>query len=67
MSELVAGSVAPSSSTTDTASSVGPLIGFADVEGQGDRSLGHEVQLATPLLLISKVIRLLEDLKKRII
>lgn len=32
-----------------------PAIGFVDVEGQGDRHLSHEIMLATPLLLLSKV------------
>lgn len=32
-----------------------PLVGFIDVEGQGDRHLSYEVLLATPLLLLSKV------------
>lgn len=32
-----------------------PVIGFVDVEGQGDRHLSHEIMLATPLLLLSKV------------
>ena len=31
------------------------VIGFIDVEGQGDRHLSHEIMLATPLLLLSKV------------
>lgn len=32
-----------------------PAIGFVDVEGQGDQHLSHEIILATPLLLLSKV------------
>lgn len=37
------------------ASTLSPAIGFVDVEGQGDRHLSHEIILATPLLLLSKV------------
>lgn len=32
-----------------------PAIGFVDVEGQGDKRKGHEILLATPLLLLSQV------------
>ena len=32
-----------------------PEIGFVDVEGQGDRHQSHDILLATPLLLLSKV------------
>lgn len=32
-----------------------PYIAFADVEGQGDESVDHDVRLATPFLLLSKV------------
>jgi len=30
-------------------------VAFADVEGQGDESVDHDVRLATPFLLLSKV------------
>lgn len=32
-----------------------PMIGFVDMEGQGDRSAERDVRLATPFLLISQV------------
>ncbi|CAN0237949.1 unnamed protein product, partial [Ectocarpus sp. 4 AP-2014] len=32
-----------------------PYVVFADVEGQGDESVDHDVRLATPFLLLSKV------------
>lgn len=32
-----------------------PLIGFVDVEGQGDKHISYDVLLATPLLVLSKV------------
>lgn len=32
-----------------------PTIAFVDMEGQGDKSPEHDVRLATPFLLISKV------------
>mmetsp|Transcript_109002 Transcript_109002/g.351812 ORF Transcript_109002/g.351812 Transcript_109002/m.351812 type:complete len:402 (-) Transcript_109002:79-1284(-) len=37
-----------------------PKMVFLDVEGQGDKGLRHDVKLATPLLLISKVVILHE-------
>lgn len=33
----------------------GPTIAFADMEGQGDQSADHDIRLATPFLLLSKV------------
>lgn len=32
-----------------------PAIAFVDMEGQGDKSTDHDVRLATPFLLVSKV------------
>lgn len=32
-----------------------PYVAFADVEGQGDESVEHDVRLATPFLLLSRV------------
>lgn len=32
-----------------------PLIGFVDVEGQGDQHISYDVLLGTPILLLSKV------------
>ncbi|CAM9769507.1 unnamed protein product [Ectocarpus sp. 12 AP-2014] len=37
-------------------SSPQPTIGFVDMEGQGDRSDERDVRLATPFLLVSKVV-----------
>ncbi|CAM9142734.1 unnamed protein product [Ectocarpus sp. 8 AP-2014] len=33
-----------------------PAIVFVDMEGQGDKSTDHDVRLATPFLLVSKVV-----------
>lgn len=41
-------------STTDR-STWNPTIAFVDMEGQGDKSTDHDVRLATPFLLVSKV------------
>lgn len=41
--------------TTSTSASR-PEVGFVDVEGQGDKHLSYDMLLATPLLLLSKVI-----------
>eukprot|EP00928_Gymnodinium_smaydae_P037196 TRINITY_DN25863_c0_g2_i1.p1 TRINITY_DN25863_c0_g2~~TRINITY_DN25863_c0_g2_i1.p1 ORF type:complete len:1342 (-),score=166.03 TRINITY_DN25863_c0_g2_i1:240-4217(-) len=51
--ELVAGSAfgAPADS---------PSVALLDLEGQGDKGLAQDVKLATPLLLVSKVVLLLE-------
>jgi len=38
----------------------GPHIGLVDIEGQGDKGLAQDLKLATPLLLVSKVVLLLE-------
>lgn len=35
--------------------SSGPTITLADMEGQGDQSAEHDIRLATPFLLLSKV------------
>ncbi|CAM9969406.1 unnamed protein product [Ectocarpus sp. 12 AP-2014] len=43
-------------SGTNLGADVQPEIGFVDVEGQGDGHLTYEVKLATPLLLLSKVV-----------
>ena len=46
-------------SLDDPFSSEAPLVGFVDVEGQGDRHASYDVLLATPLLLLSKASALL--------
>lgn len=45
-----------SGASSSRSSSLGapPLVGFVDVEGQGDRHSSYDVLLATPLLLLSK-------------
>ncbi|CAN0238010.1 unnamed protein product, partial [Ectocarpus sp. 4 AP-2014] len=37
-------------------STLNPTIAFVDMEGQGDKSTEHDVRLATPFLLVSKVV-----------
>ena len=41
-----------------TAAVDGPLVAFVDMEGQGDQPQRYDVKLATPLLLVSKVVLL---------
>ncbi|CAN0402269.1 unnamed protein product [Pylaiella littoralis] len=48
-------STASSASIQSTSSGETPLVGFVDMEGQGDKDSSHDVLLATPLLLLSKI------------
>lgn len=41
----------------DCSATGAPMVGFMDVEGQGDKHLSYDMLLATPFLLISKVSR----------
>lgn len=43
------------SGSTIGSSTSDPTIAFVDMEGQGDKSTDHDVRLATPFLLVSKV------------
>jgi len=43
-----------------------PTIAFVDMEGQGDKSTDHDVRLATPFLLVSKVGFLLLSLSRSV-
>ncbi|CAK9008486.1 unnamed protein product [Durusdinium trenchii] len=38
----------------------GPRVAFADLEGQGDKGLAQDLKIATPLLIVSKVVLLME-------
>lgn len=38
----------------------GPRVAFADLEGQGDKGLEQDLKIATPLLIVSKVVLLME-------
>lgn len=48
--------IAPPASLNSSSSLETPLVGFVDVEGQGDRHSSYDALLATPLLLLSKVV-----------
>lgn len=48
-------STASSASLQSTSSGETPLVGFVDMEGQGDKDSSYDVLLGTPLLLLSKV------------
>ncbi|CAN0313167.1 unnamed protein product, partial [Scytosiphon promiscuus] len=55
-SELGSPPLSSSMSGMNLGDSVQPEIGFVDVEGKGDKDINYELKLATPLLLLSKVV-----------
>lgn len=49
-------SFVPLASLSTTLSSSDHVVGFVDMEGQGDRSASYDVFLVTPVLLVSRVV-----------
>jgi hypothetical protein len=44
------------SELSDVSTRIDPLVGFVDVEGQGDKGVPYDVHLISPILLVSKVV-----------
>ena len=63
---LVSLSTFAGSRPADVPAAGGPLLGFVDMEGQGDRGLAYDIKLATPLLVVSHVVLLYFQVSTRL-